>query len=215
MSMDKNAPLNYRTLSRLVFLAAGIAVVLWIVHSLQEVLLIFFLALVIGIVLNAPVVWLEARKIPRLIAAFIVLIIVGGMGVGIAYLVIPRLVSQVASLITMQLNPVYMLFVTLAMTYMFGIVGAIVSAPLAGFLKSYWDEFYLSRQTDEPHIEEKVDVMVRRETVEAGMPAGPLSQPGPKQQEKAEAAIKQEPKTEETPSPTTLPGAGKRPPSKK
>lgn len=65
--------------------------------------------------------------------------------------------------VTMQLNPVHLLFVTPAMTYLFGIWEAIVSTPLAGFAKAYYDVFYLGGQKDEPHIDEKVEAMVRRE----------------------------------------------------
>jgi putative permease len=385
--MEKNSGLSYRQVSRLVFLAAGLAVAVWVAHSLLVVLLIFFLAVVIGIVLNAPVVWLETKKIPRPAAALIVLVLVLGAVGGIGWLVLPRLLTEARSLIdnlptysktfgdtlarvlhspsiaqrfqigpnaagnwfsslvpkiglfslsliptlvillflvgmslylvfsprsmlrsyvaalpprarkphmdaftrgsqlvvgwlwsniilgviqaiaawiflfaigvpgavvwaalalfaelipvlgayimalppiivalavrpalglwvvvfylgfnvikdyvlvpllrnvTMQLNPVYMLLVTLAMTYLFGIIGAVVAAPLAGFAKAYYDEFYLSRQTDEPHMEEKIDMMVRRETVEAGLPGGPLSQPGETDQQKTQTAMEQE-----------------------
>jgi len=88
--VEKNSGLSYRQISRLVFLAAGLAVAVWLAHSLIEVLLVFFLALIIGIVLNAPVVWLETWKIPRPAAALIVLLAVIGVAAGIGYLVVPR-----------------------------------------------------------------------------------------------------------------------------
>jgi putative permease len=387
--VDRNGPITYRQLVRIVLIAAAVGVALWVLHSLLEVLLIFFLALIIGIVLNAPVVWLETKRIPRPAAATLVLLIVLGVFAGIGYLVVPRFIAEVGNVfenlptyaqqfgsflsrilhdptladrftlkpgaaghyfstflprigryslsllptlvilfflisislylvfsprsvirsyleslpartrrphmnafargsqlvvgwlwsnvilgvlqaitagiflyllrvpgalvwaalalfaelipvlgsyimavppvivafatsptkgiyvvayyvvfniikdyallpllrnVTMQLNPVYLLFFALAMTYRLGILGAIVSVPLAGFAKAYYDEFYLARQKEEPHMEEKVDAMVRRETVEAGMPGGPTQQPGKPPPEETATAIQQEKK---------------------
>jgi hypothetical protein len=94
----------------------------------------------------------------------------------------------------MQLNPVYLLFFARAMTYRLGILGAIVAVPLAGFAKAYYDEFYMARQKEEPHIEEKLDAMVRRETVEAGMPGGPTQEPGKPERKNTQTAMAQEKK---------------------
>jgi putative permease len=385
--VNSNGAITYRQVVRIVFLIAAVGVSLWLIHSLFEVLLVFFLALIIGIVLNAPVVWLETRRIPRPVAATLVLLIVLGLVVGIAYLIVPRLIAEIGNVfenlpsyaqqfgtfvgrlfhdpslagrfvvkpgqadaylsgllprigrfslsllptlviifflvsislylvfsprsvfrsyvealpprtrqphmnafargsqlvvgwlwsnvilgviqaitagvflyvlgipgalvwaflalfaelipvlgayimaippvivafatsptkgiwvimyyvifniikdyallpllrnVTMQLNPVYLLFFALAMTYRLGILGAIVAVPLAGFAKAYYDEFYLARQKEEPHLEEKIDAMVRRETVEAGMPGGPTQEPGKPAPEKTRVAMEQE-----------------------
>ena len=387
--MESNRPASYRSISKYFFLAAILAIGLWLLYSLREVLLVFLLALIIGIVLNAPVVWLETRKVPRPVAASGVLLALLGVGIGVGYMAVPRLVTQFGSIldnvptyskeigstlarllhnpsiadrfnvgpgaaskylagllphlgryslsliptlillifllaisvylvfspqsvlrsyvealpskvrashmaaftkgsqlvvgwlysnlilgviqaiasgiflfaigvpgaivwgtlalfaelipvlgayimaippiivaaavrpvlgiwvivfyvvfnlvkdyvmvpylrnITMQLSPVYLLFVTFAMTYLFGILGAVVATPLAGFAKSYYDEFYLSRQKEEPNLEEKLDMMVRRETVEAGMPGGPIAEPSKADAEKTRTAMKEEKK---------------------
>lgn len=97
--MDRNSPITYRQLIRIVLLAAALGVGLWIFHSLLEVILIFFLALIIGIVLNAPVVWLETKKIPRPAAASLVLLILLGVVVGIGYLVVPRFVAEMGNVL--------------------------------------------------------------------------------------------------------------------
>jgi putative permease len=405
--VDKNGPITYRHLVRLILIAAAIGVALWLVHSLLEVLLVFFLALIIGIVLNAPVVWLETKKIPRPAAASLVLLIVVGLVAGIGYLVVPRLIAEAGNVfenlpkyaqqfgeflgrlfhdpsladrftlqpgaagryfstllpkigryslsllptlvilfflvsislylvfsprsvmrsyveslpartrrphmnafakgsqlvvgwlwsniilgvlqaitagiflyllhvpgalvwaalalfaelipvlgsyimavppvivafatspskgiyviayyivfniikdyvllpllrnVTMQLNPVYLLFFALAMTYRLGILGAIVAVPLAGFAKAYYDEFYLTRQKEEPHIEEKIDAMVRRETVEAGMPGGPTQQPGKPPPSETATAMKAEEKTPDLTEPAkSKPDKAKKP----
>ena len=394
--MDKNGPITYRQLVRLVLIAAAVGVAVWLAHSLLEVLLIFFLALIIGIILNAPVVWLETKKVPRPVAASLVLLVMVGVVAGIGYLVVPRLVSEAANVfenlpkysqdlgnflgrvfndpslaqrftlkpgaaatylstllprigryslsflptvvilfflvsmslylvfsprsvirsyvealparsrqshmnaftrgsqlvvgwlwsnvilgilqaitagvflyllhvpgalvwaalalfaelipvlgsyimavppvivafatspskgiwviayyvifnlvkdyallpllrnVTMQLNPVYLLFFAMAMTYRLGILGAIVAVPLAGFAKAYYDEFYMARQKEEPGLEEKVDAMVRRESVEASMPAGPTQPPGKSPSKEVATAMKQEENDSASPDP--------------
>jgi predicted PurR-regulated permease PerM len=98
-----NAELN--AVRRIVYLAAGIFVALWFAQQVLQVILLIFLAIVFAIVLNAPVTWLQAKKIPRTIAALIVffsVLIVFGF---FAWLIIPKLITQVQLLI--QNLPVY------------------------------------------------------------------------------------------------------------
>ena len=63
---------------------------------------------------------------------------------------------------TMHLNAVYILFMTLAMAYAFGLLGILVASPVAGFVKAYFDEFYLNRQPPDPAEEERVGWMMDR-----------------------------------------------------
>jgi putative permease len=74
---------------------------------------------------------------------------------------------------TMELNPVFVLFMTLAMGYAFGIVGVLIAAPVAGMLKAYYDEFYLARQPDDLHLERRVDAMMARDASAAGVRSRP------------------------------------------
>lgn len=62
----------------------------------------------------------------------------------------------------MNLHAVFLLFVTLAMVAAFGVVGAIVASPVAGFLKAYYEEFYLARVPKEPRLREQVEGMLSR-----------------------------------------------------
>ena len=49
--MESNGPASYRSISKYFLLAATLAIGLWLLYSLREVVLIFFLSLIIGIVL--------------------------------------------------------------------------------------------------------------------------------------------------------------------
>ncbi len=64
---------------------------------------------------------------------------------------------------TMRVHPVVLLFVTMAMGVAFGLVGVLIAAPAAGFLKAYYDEFYLSRHPPDPDLARRVDAMLGRE----------------------------------------------------
>lgn len=66
---------------------------------------------------------------------------------------------------TMDLHPVFILFVMLAMGAAFGLIGVLIAAPVAGFVKAYFGEFYLARLPKDPHLRERVDAMLRREDV--------------------------------------------------
>ena len=92
--------MEYKSLSRLIYLAAGLLVALWFLHEVLQVILLLFFAIVITIVLNAPVTWLEGKNIRRpigsLIVFFTVLLCFGLLG----WMIVPKLVTQVRLLVT-------------------------------------------------------------------------------------------------------------------
>jgi putative permease len=89
----------FRALAKAVYLAAAILVLLWFLHEIQSVLLFFLLALVLAVAMNAPVVWLERRGIPRVPATLGVSALgLGAVGL-LGWLVIPRLVRDVTALV--------------------------------------------------------------------------------------------------------------------
>jgi len=63
---------------------------------------------------------------------------------------------------TMNLHAVFLLFITLAMVAAFGVLGAIIASPVAGFIKAYYEEFYLARIPREPRLPERVEGMLSR-----------------------------------------------------
>jgi putative permease len=69
--------------------------------------------------------------------------------------VAPRVQGEI-----MELHAAYILFMTVAMGLAFGLLGVLVAAPVAGFFKVFYDEFYLARQPDDPQMESRVDRMM-------------------------------------------------------
>jgi putative permease len=91
--------MEYKSLSRLVYLAAGLFVLIWFTHEILQVLLLFFFAIVFMIVLNAPTTWLESKRFSRMAAS---LIVFGGVLIFLsllAWLIIPKMVTQIQLLI--------------------------------------------------------------------------------------------------------------------
>jgi len=66
--------------------------------------------------------------------------------------VMPKLRSS-----TMNIHPVSLLFLLLAMTTAFGLMGALLAAPMAAIIKAYYEEFYLQRFPDDPDMEQRID----------------------------------------------------------
>ena len=90
---------EYKTLSKLVYLAAGLFIAIWFTFAVIQVILMLFFAVVITIVLNAPTTWLERRKIRRTIAALIVFFVFLIFLTGLGWLIIPKIVYQLQLLI--------------------------------------------------------------------------------------------------------------------
>ncbi|MGI9179727.1 MAG: AI-2E family transporter [Longimicrobiaceae bacterium] len=91
--------------------------------------------------------------------------------VGLFYVVLSEILGNfVAPRVqaeTMDLHPAYLLLMTLAMAVAFGVVGVLVASPVAGFLKVYFDEFYLARQPEDARMEERVEAMMDRDAERA------------------------------------------------
>jgi len=94
-----NSPFEYKTLSRLVYLAAGLFVAIWFIHEIIDVILLIFFAIVITIVLNAPVTWLQQRKVSRPVASLLVFFGVLALFALVGWMVIPKMVTQVKLLV--------------------------------------------------------------------------------------------------------------------
>ncbi|MBC7826507.1 MAG: AI-2E family transporter [Chitinophagaceae bacterium] len=90
---------EYKNLSKLIYLAAGLFVTIWFAYEVIQVILLFFFAIVITIVLNAPTAWLEKRKVRRTLAALIVFFVFLIFLTALGWLIIPKIVYQVQLLI--------------------------------------------------------------------------------------------------------------------
>lgn len=89
----------YRALTRAIAYAAGLVVLLWFLYKTAAALLLFVFAIVLAIVVNAPVVWLQKKGVRRGWACaivFIAILIIIGL---LAWLIVPKVSEQVRALV--------------------------------------------------------------------------------------------------------------------
>jgi predicted PurR-regulated permease PerM len=84
---------------RLIFMAAFVVLGIWLVYEIFNILFLFFIAIVITLILNAPTMWLVSKKIPRTVAALIVFIGMLLFLFLVGLVVIPKILEQVTTLI--------------------------------------------------------------------------------------------------------------------
>lgn len=88
------AGLTYRDLQRTVLLAAALFVFFHYAEALSTLLLFFLLVFILSAVLNPAVVWLERRRIPRIVGA-VMLVLVGLLSIVLlGYFSLPPLLSE-------------------------------------------------------------------------------------------------------------------------
>ena len=90
----------YSTLTKAIAFAVGLVILLWFFYEALSAVLLLIFAMVLAIVINAPVVWLEKKGIKRGWACFIIfstILLVLGL---LLWLIVPKISEQVRSLIT-------------------------------------------------------------------------------------------------------------------
>src|SRR5258708_14344464 len=90
----------YKQLSRAIFLADALVIVLWLFYKMVSVVLLLLFAIVLSLAINGPVIRLERMKIKRVWASAIVFTIIFAAFAAIALLVGPKISDQVSQLVT-------------------------------------------------------------------------------------------------------------------
>lgn len=99
--MSNNISTNgYKTSLRLILVAAVVILGLWFAFQIINVLLLFFFAVVLTLILNAPTMWLISKKVPRTAAALIIFFTMLLFLFFLAWLIIPKILNQVTNLIS-------------------------------------------------------------------------------------------------------------------
>lgn len=73
---------------------------LWFAYEIFSVIFLLFFAIVLTLILNAPVMWLVARKVPRTGAALIIFFLMLIFLFIIGWMVIPKILEQVSTIVT-------------------------------------------------------------------------------------------------------------------
>ena len=91
---------EYKPLYRLVYLAAGLFLAIWFSYQIIQIILLVFFAIIITIVLNAPVTWLQKKKMSRTWAGLLVFFGMLALFALVGWMVIPKIITQLKLLIT-------------------------------------------------------------------------------------------------------------------
>lgn len=91
---------NFKSHVKLIAVAALIVLGLWFASKIVSILFLFFLAIVLTLILNAPTMWLVSKKMPRTGAALLVFFAMLLFVLLIGWLVIPKILEQVSTLVT-------------------------------------------------------------------------------------------------------------------
>ncbi len=120
----------------------------------------FFAALV-------PLLGPYLMTIPPVVVALVIDPILA-LWVAVFYFVMLQLAANVVAPLVrstrMHLHPVSLFFSVLAMGAIFGVLGALIAAPVAGILKAFYEEFYLARQPPDERIDQRVERMLKSKT---------------------------------------------------
>ncbi|HZF65150.1 MAG TPA: AI-2E family transporter, partial [Chitinophagaceae bacterium] len=90
----------YKTLIKVISYTAGVIILLWFLYKTSAVVLLLLFAMILALVINAPVVLLEKRGIRRFWAALIVFGIILTVLLLLGWLIVPKISDQVSALVT-------------------------------------------------------------------------------------------------------------------
>src|SRR6184192_3550934 len=96
---NQHAPLSYHGAWRIVWLVFLLVIVLVILRALQPIILLFALVLLLAMVLNPIVVWLQKHHIPRFISVLLLMLALFAVTTTIILFAIPPLTRQVQELV--------------------------------------------------------------------------------------------------------------------
>ena len=98
MEKIANKDLTSALIKAFVF-AIGVGVLFVFTRTVITVVLLFFLAMVFAMILNAPVTWLEKKKIPRAWGTFLLLFLIVLIVSLVSWLIVPMVGVQLKNLI--------------------------------------------------------------------------------------------------------------------
>lgn len=90
----------YKPLAKAIFLAAGVIILLWFLFKIVSVILLLLFAIVLALIINKPVTWLEKKKIGRGWASLIVFGVILIALTSLLWFIGPKISKQLSALIT-------------------------------------------------------------------------------------------------------------------
>lgn len=92
--MSEDHTVTAADLRGVVIFAAFVYLAIRFIDAIAQIILVFAIILLVILILNPVVTWLERRKIPRVVSAFMIVLLILGVAGGVAWLVVPRIVRD-------------------------------------------------------------------------------------------------------------------------
>jgi len=89
----------FRTVTSIILYTAGLVILLWFLFKILSVVLLGIFAIVLGVIINAPVSRLEKKGMRRWLASLIVFFVIFGITALLGWMVVPHLSDQLDVLI--------------------------------------------------------------------------------------------------------------------
>lgn len=89
----------YKSLAKAIFLTAGIIILLWFLLKVVSAILLLLFAIVLALIINQPVTWLQKKNIHRAWASLIVFGIMLLALALLAWFIVPKISEQLSTLI--------------------------------------------------------------------------------------------------------------------
>ena len=99
MVQTNNSETLYKSLAKAIFLGAGVIIILWFLVKVVSALLLLLFAIVLALIINQPVTWLEKKKIKRGWASLIIFGIILLVITLLAWFIGPKISEQLSTLI--------------------------------------------------------------------------------------------------------------------
>jgi len=96
---NQHAPLSYHGARRIVWLVFFLFIVWLILRALQPVILLFALVILLAMVLNPIVVWLQKHHVPRFVSVILLMLALVAVTSTIVLFAIPPLTQQTQELV--------------------------------------------------------------------------------------------------------------------
>src|SRR5438552_16963878 len=96
---DRHAPLMYHGARRIVWLIFFLFILWLILRALQPIILLFALVLLLAMVLNPIVIWLQKHHVPRFVSVILLMLVLVAVTTTIVVFAIPPLTRQTQELI--------------------------------------------------------------------------------------------------------------------
>src|SRR5438067_5249719 len=96
---NQHAPLSYHGAWRIVWLIFLLVIIFLVLHALEPVVLLFALVVLLAMVLNPIVVWLQKRHVPRFASVILLMFALIAVAGTIVLFAIPPLARQTQELV--------------------------------------------------------------------------------------------------------------------